>query len=177
MDKKAIIIGGGLLVAAIALASKKPPADTGGKEIVLHIYDAQGNLVASNSGVDEPSISAFPAGLVEGASYTAVVTVANTSRYPDGTPAPYTFHVGFAAGVNSPVGSYFSGAAGVAKTLNLAAGASGTVSFPFTIPYGMNGAGSAAALLQDAGGAILGQATVTFTVSGATITPGGTIVF
>lgn len=170
----AAIAGIGIL---FALKKKAPPVSD--QTFSLAIYDSSGNRIASSyrdNNRISGDISAFPGALTEGGTgYSAVVSVTNTSKYPDLTLAPYTFIINCAAGVNQPVGSYFIN--GLTKTLSLGPGASGTVSFPFAIPYGMNGAGSAAAILETAAGNVLQTATATFVVTPATITPGGTILF
>lgn len=170
---KGLLVGLGILGLgglALALTSKARPE--GGK-LVLKIYDQDGNQVA---GRISGRVKAFPAGLIAGNTYTAQAIVTNASKYPDGTLVPYTFTVGFVAGVNNPVGSYFPPGA-VSKLLSLGAGESGTVSFVFTIPYGLSGPGSAAAILETPEGAALYSASANFTVAPATITPGGTLNF
>ena len=177
MNKGAkVLLGAGILGGSIALiAALIGRAQAENPNFTLRIYDADGNLVASSA--PTRAVGSFPGALVEGGSgYTAVLSVNNTSKYPDGTPAPYLFTIAFVGGVNNPVGSYFPPGA-THKTLSLAAGASGSVSFTFAIPYGMNGPGSAAGNLEDIPGNVLATASATINVTPAVITPGGTLSF
>lgn len=171
-----LVIGGGALLIRTLTGKLSQAAPPSNPNFTIKIYDAEGNLVATSE-VASRGVAAFPGSLVEGGTgYTAVVTVTNTSKYPDGTLAPYTFQVLCQASVVNTSAVFINSV----QNLFLAAGATGSLSFAFNIPYGGSGTGTATAYLMKSGadgGGIITQATVGFAISPATITPGGTITF
>ena len=68
MDKKQIVIGIGTVAALAYLLNKKSSASD---DLVIQVYDEDGNLIPANS----------PVSLLEGNTYTVRVTVRNSSTW------------------------------------------------------------------------------------------------
>lgn len=187
--QKAMLAAGAVIFTGIILMSK-----TGSQDIQLHIYDSEGNLIKGNpatapygiaaapgpgfSRARIAGIGAIPSGLVEGGGpYTLAVTVHNTSVYTGTqTKAPYQFALDTQIGISGTMVLFNHPPVLVPE---FGPDETRTISYPFSIPYGVRGNGVAvASLYTTAGATLLKNATpLSFTVTAAGVTPGGEIIF
>lgn len=179
MDKKDLVVGGIVLAALGGVAIWAATRDGegggdggGGGDLELAIYDQDHNRVAGAlEGRD--NIEGVSAGMVGGGTYTADVTLANTSVYTGtSTPAPYTFKLTCIITVGT------TQLINVTRDVAMAAGETGRhETFNFTIPVELSGNGNAAANLKDQSLVVIQGKNLAFTVGVAPVTPGGTVAF
>lgn len=177
--KTLLVVGAAAGLGYLAYRASQQPAPPQeglgpGGRITLQIIPADG-------GVGYGGIGAIPTSVMEGSTGNqAVVTVTNTSVYAGSTTkAPYTFGLQLqVAWADNTIIQVLPGVVGTLTPLALAASATGSVTWSFTIPYGRSGAARATAILYPtAGGSGLAQAVADFTVTSVTVTPGGTITW
>ena len=146
---------GGLLALGLILA-KKAPAEP--KSIDIKIYDSEGNLVVAHS----------PLSLIEGDSYTAVVTVVNMSTKA-GEPWKANLDVGFQIFRVEEGYPATQLMAKVQRTEFFLAGQTVEFPYPFTIPVGYGGDTGYVAVEVSGGGALLDSARLDFNIALAPI--------
>jgi len=164
--KVALGLGVGLLaVGGLAYALTRKPAPPEERPpaagIDIKVYDAQGNLVPSNS----------PLTLTEGESYTVVLTVTNQSTKA-GTPWEATLEVVIYAGTD-----YTTLIPVTARSEYFGAGETRTFSYSMNVPLGTGGEmGNIVATVNDPTGVKLADAIEYFSIEEVPIVYGATVV-
>lgn len=169
MDKTTAIIGGAATILGLVLLAKKagaevpPPGDgEGDANIIIEVFDAQGNPISHNS----------PFSLQEGSAYTIKLTILNNSTQ-GGFLVPANLMVGISMGTE-----FISLINPQEKLEAFSAGQSRTISYPTpVIPIGEAGSsGSISAWVETPDGANIANAIEQFTITVLPIVYGATIV-
>jgi hypothetical protein len=169
MDRRCLMVNKGAVVvgslavggALFLMLTKKAKAEPEEGEIIIEIYDSDGNPLPHNS----------PFSLEEGESYTVKLTIKNTSTQ-GGTPVAVSLGIGISA---SAGGTTLIASRVDAKSF--AAGETKTFSYSLVIPMGLGGeSGTIAAWAEAPDGTDLATAQESLVITEMPIDYGATIV-
>lgn len=159
--KKLIVIGALVALSTIILGKKASAAPPPG-DIVIDVYDSEGNLVPHHS----------PILLDEGGSYTVKLTIKNTSLKGD-VPWAATLGIGISAAVGT-----LSLITSRVDSVNFGAGEIKTFTYPFSVSMGTgNQSGGISAWIQAPTGATITSAQAELSVKEVPIMYGATVTF